>query len=336
MTPSESHALMRREINEQADILLSAAETLALEANNVRPKKTSTLWVGGCGDSLFAAQSLARHFRGLGWDMRPCSAAEMLYEADIRAGDAVIGVSISGATRRTVEAMARATAEGAATIAVTLNADSPLARSSQATLILPFRPISRAIPHGLDYYMTLLALASVAGEVPATRIADFFHARTASQWSSARTVAEGLVPGARFFFLGAGSALGSANYGAAKLHEAAGIAAWSFEAENFGHGAHFMLRPGDHVVLYGAGGPGDGRTAALHAGLERLTGSLSHCGLAQDRMEPLISAFGCALHAQTLCLAIAEQLDLDVMDPGRGSAAAEVQREWFGWNSDGA
>lgn len=336
MTPSESRALMQRELDEQAEILLAAAEPLATQAQRLRPSKEGTLWIGGCGDSLFAAQALARHFRILGWDMRPVSAADMLWEADIRARDTVIGISISGSTRRTVEALSNASDQGVQTLAITLNPESALARASQATLVLPFRPISRAIPHGLDYHMTLLALASLAGDVPVAEAVDLFRSATATRLEEARALAGRLDPGARFYFLGSGSALGSANFGAAKLQEAGGLPAWSFEAENFGHGAQYMLRPGDHVVLCGAGGPGDQRTAALRPGLERLVASVSEAGLADESAGPnasLLAAYNCTLHAQALCLAVAEHLNLDVTNPGRGSGAAEVQREWFGWTS---
>lgn len=336
MTPSESRALMQRELDEQADILLAAAEPLSREARRLRPRKTGTIWIGGCGDSLFAAQALTRHFRRRGWDMRPASAAEMLWEADIRPDDTVVGISISGSTRRTVEALSRAGGRGANTLAVTLNAESALAQAARASLILPFRPISRAIPHGLDYHVTLLALAALAGDVPTGRIVDLFRSATASRLDDARSLAGGLGPEARFFFLGSGSALGSANYGAAKLQEAGGLPAWAFEAENFAHGAQYMLRPTDHVVLYGAAGPGDLRAGTLRPGLDRLVASVGGAALIGESADPdasLLAAHDCALHAQAFCLAVSERLDLDVTDPGRGSGAAEVQREWFGWTS---
>lgn len=336
MTPSESRALMQRELDEQPEILLRAAEPLAIAAKRLRPSREGTIWIGGCGDSLFAAQALARHFGSLGWNMRPVSAAELLWEADVQPLDAAIGISISGSTRRTVEALARANARGANTLAITLNAESALAQAASATLVLPFQPISRAIPHGLDYHMTLLALASLAGEVPAADLGELFRTTTASRLAEARAVAREMDSDARFFFLGAGSGLGSANYGAAKLHEAGGLPAWSFESENFGHGAQFMLRPSDHVVLYGAGGAGDQRTAALRPGLEKLVATVSEAGIEATGggKTALFRAFSCALHAQTLCLAVAERLDLNVTSPAQGSGAAEVQREWFSWTSD--
>lgn len=75
--------------------------------------------------------------------MRPASAAEMLWDADIRRGDTVVGISISGSTRRTVEAIAAAAAKGARTLAITLKTDNVLPLAAGAVLPLPYTPISR-------------------------------------------------------------------------------------------------------------------------------------------------------------------------------------------------
>lgn len=335
MTAPESRALMLRELEHQPEILLAAAGPLTEAAALLRPIK-GRVWIGGCGDGLFAARALALHFRRRGWDVRPASAAEMLWDADIREGDTVVGISISGSTRRTVEAVAAAAARGARTIAVTLKPDSALAEAASDVLSLPYAPISRAIPHGLDYHVTLLALAALAGGVKGEKVADMLREATPRTLRQSRDVAARLSPDVRFFFLGSGAALGSASYGAAKMHEAGGLPAWSFEAENFAHGAHFMLRPGDHAVLCGSGGPGDLRTAAMRSGLERLGVSVSDAALTDGVAggDTLLAALHAALVTQAFCLAVAEQQDLDITDPARGSAAAEVQREWFGWSSN--
>jgi len=332
MTPSESRALMHRELVEQSTIIAKAAGPLFAAAASIRPDPGRPVWVGGCGDSLFAAQALALYFRKKGWDIRPATAAEMLWHADIRPRDTVVGISISGSTRRTVEAIEHAARNGARTVAVTLNTESPLARAAEEVLVLPFRPISRAIPHGLDFHVTLLALAALAGKADIDPVVEMFERDGTSGLEAARETASQLASDARFFFLGGGSALGSANYGAAKLHEAGGLQAWSFEAENFGHGAQFMLRPGDHAVLCGSGGPADARTEALADGLGQLGVSVSRAGLPAGG-NTLLAAMRAALACQTLCLAVAERFNLDVTDPGRGSAVAEVQRGWFGWTS---
>ncbi|TDL81643.1 SIS domain-containing protein [Palleronia sediminis] len=333
MTPFESRALMQRELDEQPVILGAAADALSKAASRLRIRKDRPVWIGGCGDSLFAAQSMVRHFRQHGYDMRPVSAADMLWDAPVGADDTVVGISISGSTRRTVEAISDAAARGAHTLAITLKPESDLARAAAGILPLPYTPISRAIPHGLDYHITLLALAALCAPLDGPAIRGIFDDSTGQLAENARSIAARMPSDGRFFFLGIGAALGSANFGAAKMHEAGGLPAWSFESENFAHGAQFMLRPGDHVILCGGGGPADARTKAMRAGLERLGVSVGTAGLDGRDEPPLSTALRAALALQTLCLAVAEARDLNVADPARGSAAAEVQRDWFGWSS---
>lgn len=332
MTPPESRALMQRELQEQPLILASAADVLSEAASPIRPPKGGTVWVGGCGDSLFAAQAMALHYRSSGWAIRAASAAEMLWDADIGADDTVVGISISGSTRRTVEAVAAAADKGARTIAVTQKTDSALAGVADNVLPLPYEPISRAIPHGLDYHVTLVALAALTGDIAGPDIHAMFERRTGPALDHAHAMARGHTTDARFFFLGGSAALGSAGYGAAKMHEAGGLPAWFFEAENFAHGAQFMLRPGDHAVLCGAGGRADARTLAMQNGLEQLGLTVGHAGFAGEA-DPRLIALEAGLSCQAFCLAIAEVRNLDVTDPARGSGAGHVQRDWFAWTS---
>ena len=332
MSVAEGRALMRREILAQPDALAAAAEPLAAAARGLALDRARPLWMGSCGDGLFAAQALAGVFRAKGWDLRPTSAGEMLWEAPIRPGDGVVGVSISGGTRRTAEALERATALGARTVAVTLDPDSRLGRACGATLRLPYAPISRATPHSLDHAVTLLALAALAGlNARALSAAAAAVARAVAGLDGAERAAADLPGDARFFFLGGGPALGSAAYGAAKLHEAGGLPAWAFEAENACHGANFAMRPGDVAVLCGAGSPADRRTEALEAGLRRMGLHVLRAGM--DEAPTLHRPFLAAVAAQALCLGVAEARGLDVTDPGGASEAAAVQRDWFAWPS---
>lgn len=331
MTPADSHNLMMREIDEQPAILNRAAPELTSMADFLRPSKDGAIWIGGCGDSLFAAQALALHYRLSGWQMRPTSAAEMLWDADIKQGDTVVGISMSGSTRRTVEAISASSEKGAKTIAVTLNAQSALAQASGSVMLLPFTPISRAIPHGLDYHMTLLALSSLAGPSGAPAPGSTLAANASREVERVNIIAQSLPTNARFFFLGAGAALGSANYGAAKMHEAGGIEAWAFESENFTHGAQFLIRAGDHIVLLGAGGASDSRTADLKAGFAKLGASVSIAAL--DATDASSAAHLSALHCQALCLAVSQARGLNVTDPADGSGADAVQSEWFAWSA---
>ncbi|MGJ8626189.1 MAG: SIS domain-containing protein [Sulfitobacter sp.] len=331
MTPADSHALMYRELTEQPQILATASDRLCRDAAAIRPDKSGSIWIGGCGDSLFAAQALNLYFRQQEWRMRAASSADMLWDADIQPGDSVVGISMSGSTRRTVEAIRAASAIGAQTFAVTLNPESALAQVADKTLVLPFEPISRAIPHGLDYHMTLLALAALAGDLPSTPPQDVLAQAGPQMMRDTKAVAAKLSPTARFVFLGGGGALGSANYGSAKMHEAGGIAAWAFEAENFTHGAQFMLQRGDHVVLLGSGGQSDARTADLEPEFAKLGVSVSSAGFGAE--GALTAAVLAGLHCQALCHSVAVARGLNVSDPANGSGADDVQRMWFGWTS---
>jgi len=328
--------LMRRELDEQTAILAALAPALDAAAADLRPAPGSRVWAGGCGDSLFAAEALAAHFRDAGHAFGAASAAEMLWDGRVAEGDTVIAVSISGSTRRTVEALAAARAAGARTLAVTIAAQSALARAADGTLVLPYTPVSRAIPHGLDYHVTLLALAALAGPLGGFDAGAVFDRETPEAVARAKAATAGLSPEARFFFLGGGAAArGTAAFAAAKLHEAGGVPAWSFEAENFGHGAQFMLREGDVVGLFGSGGPADGRTRGLKPGLDRLGCRVFEAGF-DDAGRPwasLRAALAGALTAQALCVEVADRFDRDVMNPAGGSGTDAVQKDWFSWSA---
>ena len=138
-------ALMRRELEQQPGLLVEIAAALDASAEALRPRAGGRVWAGGCGDSLFAAEALAPHFRAAGYGYRAASAAEMLWDGEIAEGDTVIAISISGSTRRTVEALGKARQTGARTVAVTINPDSALAEIADETLRLPYTPVSRAI-----------------------------------------------------------------------------------------------------------------------------------------------------------------------------------------------
>jgi len=326
MSATESQALMAREIAAQPEILTAAIDPLLEAAAALTPPGPRQTWVFGCGDGLYAGESLTRVASILGVRLRPLSAAAMLWEVTPGRGDLAVGVSISGGTARTVEALERAREAGASTLALTVKPESSLGRAAEAVLTLPYEPISRKTPHSLDHTMTLLALAALMGAPRASleaAIAALAEALDAMTEAAARIPHEG-----RFHFLGCGGALGAARYGAAKMHEAGGLPAAAEEGENVAHGALFTMRPGDHAVLLGDGGPGDQRTRALRPGLERLGLGVSEAGF--DR-TPLVAAFETALWCQVLCLAVARAKGLDVTRPGGDGPAAAVQADWFAW-----
>ena len=120
MTPTDSHDLMRRELDEQPGILFEAAPLLASAAERLRPNDGGTIWIGGCGDSLFAAQAVARHYREHGLSMHAVSAAEMLWDVEFGPQDTAIGIN-----RRNAEERQRARPSRGPCAGLALRTDQP-------------------------------------------------------------------------------------------------------------------------------------------------------------------------------------------------------------------
>lgn len=248
------NAMMRGEIEAQAKILPRLQPVLAAAADGL-PRATGRILAGGCGDSAFAPRALLDVFDCLGVEIEARTSMDLACFTRYRAGDTVILSSISGGTKRTVEAAHVAHARGASIVAVTCNADSALAAASDAVIVLPYAPLSRKTPHTLDYTVTLVALSEIARSM-AGHSADFLtltseglEAVLRSSEAKGREASLNYRACARAFFLGAGGDFGTAEYAAAKFHEAGGLAAIAAESENFVHGMNFMLGADDLVLV---------------------------------------------------------------------------------------
>ncbi|MHC8421390.1 SIS domain-containing protein [Streptomyces sp. NB004] len=251
----------------------------------------------GDGDSYYAAVSAELAFRSLaGVDCAATPALGFLeYEAPwlgSRSGGGrrlVVGVSASGFTPRVVEALARAGRQGAATLAVTGVPDSPLARAADHTL--PVRLAGGEPSPGIrTYQASLLALLLLAvrlgearrhhtrddrdameGEIAALR--DGVARTVAGLGDACGRVAELVGDGPVVVMVGSGPALGTAQYGAAKLIEGAGVFARGQDLEEWNHVERFagpydmplfVLAPPGRSHALGGGGrrPGDGAREA--------------------------------------------------------------------------
>ena len=133
---------MRREIHGQPGLVSEILPKLR-EAVADLDLSAGRIWAGGCGDGAFAAGAAAALQVEAGADYRSATAHELAFHAPVREGDLVVLVSISGSTRRTVQAARRAQSMGASTLALTCDADSMLTDVCGQTLLLPFRPLSR-------------------------------------------------------------------------------------------------------------------------------------------------------------------------------------------------
>jgi len=330
--------MMAREIAAQAEILPDCVEPLAQRIASIAPPKGRIL-AGGCGDSVFAPAALGKVFGALGLEVTARTSMALAGFTRTEPGDTVILSSISGGTRRTLDAAVVARAQGARLIALTCKDGSPLANAADDTIILPFSPLSRKTPHTLDYSVTLLAL---------TMLVLAWSGRQASEISPVLDVIPRLIDRARhkvagiaaqmtatgkLFILGAGPELGSAEYGAAKFHEAGGIVAIAAETENFVHGMNFMVEPDDTILALAGNAPG------LHRGREVIgqfrdfvaCAALIEPGLIEadaftgrDYIRAFADLLSVTFVLQHLCLAFADRQGLALEQPRAGRAYGDA------------
>jgi fructoselysine-6-P-deglycase FrlB-like protein len=334
------NAMMKREIEAQAELLAQVQPQLAARADEMTPP-TGRVLVGGCGDSAFAPRALCGVFEALGQPFQSRTSLELASFTRFEAGDCVILSSISGGTKRTVEAAEVARRAGARTIAITCNADSALARAAGETMLLPYQPLSRKTPHTLDYTVTLVALVELARRFsgrPADAVKpvlDKVPDGLSLTRQAAVAAAAGYSPGTKIVVLGAGPDLGSAEYGSAKFHEAGGLIAIAAETENFVHGMNFMLEPQDTLIALGGTPAGLKRARQVVGAFEGWLANGHVFAVEEKQGEAWQSAFSAVLDStfflQWTCLALADQLAFPLEEPraGRpdGSTYLSIQRQ---------
>ncbi|HUQ54086.1 SIS domain-containing protein [Lentzea sp.] len=193
----------------------------------------------------------------------------------------VVGTSASGGSPRVVEALERAAALGASTLAVTGNPGSAVDDCARHRVHARPRDLERG-PGVRTYQASVLALLTLSIHIGRSReLLDTAAARrledelTATAEQIADTLALAL-PGCRAiapavasapvrFLLGTGPGHGTAGYAAAKLVEAAGVPSFAQDFEEWWHVERFC-RPTDvPVFLIATPGRAADRAAALAA-----------------------------------------------------------------------
>lgn len=229
------------------------AEFVALGARLLAPGPGGRLWVCGCGDGLFAAQSVAGYAQALGLDWRPIGALDLLLCANgLRPQDRVVAISMSGNVDRTVEA-ARAVAAVKVPMLALVNGDGGLLGGIASEKIsLGHVDIAPFLCGTGSYSLTMLALAALAtgaaGELALPALAPVIAAQENALVSSEAAFSGLPVPtGVRF--LSAGQERGSCAYAAAKLVELTRIPAWSADLEEFAHSQYWSMPATDLVVV---------------------------------------------------------------------------------------
>ncbi len=234
--------------------------------------------ITGSGDSHAAAELLGHLFPHL--RVAALSAMHASQTADtLRAGDALLGISVSGRTVRVIEAALRARAAGATVVAVTDDPHSPLAAQADATWLIGASPADALqtssytteaaqgyVGYHHDVAQTKTCLAAIVAVARAAAAASSTGpAETpAPAWDLLPAQLENLVQpsfhepllprasalaeAGQAFFLGTDPTLPLARFGCYKMFEYNRIAHFT-DIEEYCHTHYFITRPGDAVIF---------------------------------------------------------------------------------------
>lgn len=176
----------------------------------------------------------------------------------------LIGVSASGETARTLEALTLGRERGLPTVAITTQSASAVARIAEYSITAEVPDFG--VGPGLLSYLTALlsglALAlELAGDPVRPEVAaaieqlpGVLNAGLPGEWEIGASFADRLSERLPLTFLGSGPAYGAAMFAAAKLIEAAGWAAWAQETEEWAHVEYFADPPSLPMWLLSASG----------------------------------------------------------------------------------
>src|SRR5712692_38039 len=232
----------------------------------------------GIGTSYHAAQ-VGEHFLRHLTGGRAIALVEQSFELvhyplALGRDDAVIAISHRGWKNYSIQAVQRARAAGALTIAVTGREGGDGIRAAEFVLATCEQEASFA--HTKSYTTALAVLAAFAirlaerrdaladatTRVALERIPEAMRVALHCE-AIAREAARQIAPRQRWFFVGTGPNWASAREGALKVKETSYIAAEGFETEQFLHGPLAEMDSRAALVALLPGGPGDGRAQSV-------------------------------------------------------------------------
>jgi len=278
--------VMEREIATIPEVIRARLEMSAQAASTaarLRESGVRHLVLVGCGDSYFACQAAVLALNRHSGVRAHCEHALDFARYGVRyqpEATAVVAVSFSGQTGRTIEAARQARAFGHQVIGLTGALDSPIANAADWALSaeIPTFGFSPGTSTYAAMLVTLLMLAAELGSAAGggedglsryvkelERLPDLAQ-ETLRLGEEATFSAAGLLVGARMTtFLGAGPNEATARFGAAKLFEGGQQLAVTTNLEEWAHEQYFIARPGDPVVLIAPSGAATDRAAEILA-----------------------------------------------------------------------
>jgi hypothetical protein len=246
---------------EQISALASALRAVAEVKPSLAVPLDRAVFVGS-GDSLSSA------LLATAYGHRALSSGDLTWTGRLPFGtDTVVGISHSGTSGATVRALRLATEAGRNTIAITSNADSPLAAAATETQLVPSLGIEEVIPCA-GHLMLGLGVAAVAGEDVAGAANEVARSLESQEPELARAVRDlpADVPQG-ISVLTLPDLRGAGDFWMLKLIEAVGLTVRTVPLEESGH-VDYFIGPQPHLVLQLVGAVGRARFDRLAVALD--------------------------------------------------------------------
>jgi len=327
-------AVMAAEMAEQPDrlaALLSRAGEIAGQVREVLPDPLGGTVMIARGSSDHAATT-GRYLLELATGRPVASASPSLYtmygaRTDFT-GFLVVGVSQSGRTPEIVRSVYAARTAGGRTIAVTNDAESPLAQAADCTVCLDAGP-ERAVPATKTVTAELAAFALIAQAVGDAgfdpQVRDALPGQVAAVLEDpapAGEVAGWLAGQTKLITVARGLLYGAAAEAALKVEETTSLFATGYSAADLRHGPIAVASTRLPVLAFAHPGPAMADLMELAGDLRdrgadvRLAGPVSGSAMPWPAEVPEVTAPVLAVvRAQQLALALARRLGRDPDQP---------------------
>jgi glucosamine--fructose-6-phosphate aminotransferase (isomerizing) len=314
---AEQPEVLERLLRESAGAIADARSEIAS-----RRPRFGVIAARGSSDN---AARYAQHLFGRFWGMPVALATpslHTLYDASVDYRDAlVLGISQSGASPDVAGVVAAASAQGAITVAITNEPDSPLGGAARHVIDLRTGP-ERSVAATKTYTASLGAVAALVAADPGALAAIPEAMERQLSVPVPANVAAGWK---RLAVVGRGVAYGTAFEAALKLSELTGVVAAPWSSADFLHGPIAIVEPGFPILAIAPSGPTlAGIRELLEVAQARgaetmiITDDASLSAARRIALQPVpewLSPLVAVIPAQQLAVGAAEHLGRDVDRP---------------------
>ncbi len=220
----------------------------ALGSNRATTRDDVLVYVG-CGTSYYLAMSLAAYANNAGRRAIAVPGAEWLNRPSYFWPDwkntHVVAISRSGETTETVAAAKKSRENGAFVTALTVEADSSLAKCSDDVVASPTHSEEGIVMSVSASLMLLLGLQMIGRAIPESAVASAKNLAEALD----TTLSKRFLDRSHFVFLGGGPLFGIASEGALKLMEMSQALTQPFHPLEYRHGPISLVDEKTAVVM---------------------------------------------------------------------------------------